>query len=83
MALHSELIRLFGTHTWKQAERLQPHQVNASTVQVAAGALLSLKGQPAKQIALVKTMEPSTAAALCRWLADPAFWGAVAAVTRH
>ena len=83
MALHSELIRLFGKHTWERAEGLQPHQVNASTVQVAAGALLSLKGQPAEQMALVKSMEPCTAAALCRWLADPAFWGLVAQVTRH
>jgi hypothetical protein len=45
--------------------------------------LLRLKGQPTEQVALVNTMTPSTAAALCRWLADPSFWGLVGNITRH
>jgi hypothetical protein len=45
--------------------------------------LLRLKGQPTEQVALVNTMQPSTAAALCRWLADPSFWGLVSNVTHH
>jgi len=31
--------------------------------------------------ALVNTMQPNTAAALCRWLIDPSFWGLVSKVT--
>jgi len=49
----------------------------------AAGVLLRLKGQPSKQVELVQTLQPSTAAALCRWLADPAFWSVVAGITTH
>ncbi len=83
MSLHSELKRLFPPDTIRQAKRLEPEQVDALAVQKAAGALLHLKGQPAEQVALVNTMQPSTAAALCRWLADPSFWGLVSNVTRH
>ena len=83
MSLHSELKRLFPPDTIRQSKRLEPERVDALAVQEAAGALLRLKGQPAEQVALVNTMQPSTAAALCRWLADPSFWGLVSNVTRH
>ena len=83
MSLHSELKRLFPPDTIRQSKRLEPGLVDALAVQEAAVALLRLKGQPTEQVALVKTMQPSTAAALCRWLADPSFWGLVSNVTRH
>ena len=83
MSLHSELKRLFPPDTIRQSKRLEPGLVDALAVQEAAGALLRLKGQPTEQVALVKTMQPSTAAALCRWMADPAFWSLVANVTQH
>ena len=83
MSLRTELKRLFPPDTIRQATRLDPELVDALAVQEAAGALLRLKGQPTEQVALVKTMQPSKAAALCRWLADPSFWGLVSNVTRH
>jgi len=83
LSLHSELKRLFPPDTIRQSKRLEPDRVDALAVQEAAGALLRLKGQPAEQVALVNTMTPSTAAALCRWLADPSFWGLVGNITRH
>ncbi len=83
MSLHSELNRLFPPDTIRQSKRLEPELVDALAVQEAAGALLRLKGQPTEQVALVSTMTPSTAAALCRWLADPSFWGLVGNITRH
>lgn len=83
MSIKSELRRLFPPDTIRQSKRLEPGLVDALAVQEAAGALLRLKGQPAEQVALVNTMTPSTAAALCRWLADPSFWGLVGNVTRH
>lgn len=83
MSLQSELKRLFPPDTIRQSKRLEPDRVDALAVQEAAGALLRLKGQPAEQVALVNTMHPSTAAALCRWLADPSFWGVVGSISRH
>ena len=83
MSLQTELKRLFPPDTIRQSKRLEPERVDALAVQEAAGALLRLKGQPTEQVALVKTMQPSTAAALCRWLADPSFWGLVGNITRH
>lgn len=83
MSLQTELKRLFPPDTIRQSKRLEPKRVDALAVQAAAGALLRLKGKPTEQIALVNTMPPSTAAALCRWLADPAFWGLVGNITRH
>ena len=83
MSLHSELKRLFPPDTIRLSKRLEPDRVDALAVQEAAGALLRLKGQPAEQVALVNTMTPSTAAALCRWLADPSFWGLVGNITQH
>ena len=83
MSLHSELKRLFPPDTIRQSKRLEPERVDALAVQEAAGALLRLKGQPAEQVELVNTMQPRTAAALCRWLADPSFWGLVSNVTTH
>ncbi len=83
MSLQTELKRLFPPDTIRQSKRLEPERVDALAVQEAAGALLRLKGQPAEQVALVNTMTPSTAAALCRWLADPSFWGLVGNITRH
>ena len=83
MSLQTELKRLFPPDTIRQSKRLEPDRVDALAVQEAAGALLRLKGQPTEQIALVSTMQPSTAAALCRWLADPSFWGLVSNVTTH
>ena len=83
MSIQSEIPNLFSPSIIRQATRLEPGLVDALAVQEAAGALLRLKGQPTEQVALVKTMQPSTAAALCRWLADPSFWGLVSNVTRH
>ena len=83
MSLQTELKRLFPPDTIRQSKRLEPELVDALAVQEAAGALLRLKGQPTEQVALVNTMTPSTAAALCRWLADPSFWGLVGNITRH
>ena len=83
MSLQTELKRLFPPDTIRQSKRLEPERVDALAVQEAAGALLRLKGQPTEQVALVNTMQPSTAAALCRWLSDPSFWGLVGNITRH
>ena len=83
MSLQPELKNLFTTATIRKSKKLEPERVDALAVKEAAGALLRLKGQPVEQIELVQAMRPDTAAALCRWLADPAFWGLVAGVTRH
>ena len=83
MSLHSELQTLFDIATIRKSRKLEPERVDALAVKEAAGALLRLKGNPVEQVALVNAMHPSTAAALCRWLADPAFWGLVSNVTRH
>ena len=69
MSLHTELKTLFDKTTIRQADKLEPERVDAVAVNKAAGALLRLKGQPAKQVELVQTLPPSTAVALCRWLA--------------
>jgi hypothetical protein len=65
------------------SEKLEPERVDALAVNTAAGALLRLKGRPVEQARLVQNLQPSIAAALCRWLADPAFWGMVGGITRH
>ena len=83
MSIQSELQTLFDKATIRKAKRLAPGRVDALAVQAAAGALLRLKGQPSKQVELVQAMQPATAAALCRWLIDPAFWGLVSNVTQH
>ena len=83
MSIQSELKNLFPPNIIRQAKRLEPDRVNALAVNKAAGALLRLKGQPIEQVALVNTMQPSTAAALCRWLTDPSFWGVVGGITKH
>ena len=83
MSLHTELKILFDEATIRQAKKLEPEQVDARAVNTAAGALLRLKGQPTEQVALVNTMQSSTAAALCRWLIDPSFWGLVSNITQH
>jgi len=83
LSLHTEIKRLFSASIIEQAERLEPELVNALEVQAAAGALLRLKGKPDEQVALVKAMQPCTAAALCRWLIDPAFWKRVGNIHSH
>ncbi len=83
MSIQSELRTLFHPNIIKQSKRLKPERVDALAVNKAAGALLRLKGKPTEQVELVNTMQPSTAAALCRWLADPSFWGLVSNVTIH
>ena len=83
MSLQAELQNLFTQATIRKSKKLEPERVDALAVKDAAGALLRLKGKPLEQVALVNTMHPNTAAALCRWLADPAFWGMVGGVTRH
>ena len=83
MSIQSELKNLFPQNIIRQATRLEPDKVDALAVNAAAGALLRLKGQPTEQVALVNTMQPSTAAALCRWLTDPSFWCLVSNVTTH
>jgi hypothetical protein len=81
LSIQSELKNLFPPNIIRQSKRLDPELVDALAVQEAAGALLRLKGQPAEQVELVNTMQPSTAAALCRWLTDPAFWSVVGGVS--
>jgi len=83
LSINSELKTLFPPNIIRQANRLEPDRVDALAVNAAAGALLRLKGKPSEQVALVNTMQPSTAAALCRWLIDPSFWGLVSNVTQH
>ena len=83
MSIQSELKNLFPPNIIRQSKRLKPERVDALAVNKAAGALLRLKGKPSEQVALVNTMQPSTAAALCRWLSDPAFLGLVSNVTQH
>ena len=83
MSIQSELKNLFHPNIIRQSKRLEPERVDALAVNEAAGALLRLKGKPTEQGALVKTMQPSTAAALCRWLLDPAFWHLVGGITRQ
>lgn len=83
MSIQSELKNLFPPNIIRQSKRLKPERVDALAVQAAAGALMRLKGQPSKQVELVQAMQPATAAALCRWLADPSFWSAVAGITQH
>jgi hypothetical protein len=83
LSLHSELKTLFDSKTIRRAQKLEPSSVDALAVKEAAGAFLRLKGMPTEQAALVSTMKPSTAAALCRWIADPAFWGMVGGISRH
>lgn len=83
MSIQSELKNLFHPNIIRQATTLEPGRVDALAVNEAAGALLRLKGKPVEQVELVNTMQPSTAAALCRWLTDPAFWVLVSNVTLH
>ena len=83
MSIQSELKNLFPPNIVRQSKRLEPGRVDALAVNEAAGALLRLKGRPIEQVELVSTMQPSTAAALCRWLIDPSFWGLVSNVTQH
>ena len=83
MSLQSELKNLFPPNIIRQSKQLDPQRVDALAVSTAAGALLYLKGKPAEQVELVQTMRPDTAAALCRWLIDPAFCGLVGNITLH
>lgn len=83
MSLHTELKTLFDKATIRKSKKIEPDLVDALAVKEAAGALLRLEGQPGEQIALVNRMHPNTAAALCRWLADPAFWSMVGGISKH
>lgn len=83
MSLQSELKSLFPPNIIRQSKGLEPEHVDALAVSKAARALMRLKGKPVEQVALVQTMRPDTAAALCRWLIDPAFCGLVGNITRH
>ena len=83
MSIQSELENLFPPNIIRQSKRLKLERVDALAVKDAAGALLRLRGQPVEQMALVNTMQPSTAAALCRWLIEPDFWNVVGGITKH
>jgi hypothetical protein len=83
LSLQSELRTLFDKHTIMQAKQIPPDVVDALAVNQAAGALLRLKGQPVKQVELVRAMQPEIAAALCRWLTDPTFWCMVGNIKQH
>jgi len=83
LSIQSELKNLFPPNIIRRSKKLEPERVDALAVHAAAGALLRLQGQPSEQVALVNRLQPSTATALCRWLADPAFWGVVGGITKH
>jgi hypothetical protein len=83
LSLHTEIKSLFHPNIIRQSTRLKPEWVDALAVNKAARALLRLKGQPTEQVELVRQLQPSTATALCRWLADPPFWGLVGGITQH
>ena len=83
MSLRTELKNLFPPNIIRQSKRLKPERVDALAVNKAAGALLRLRGKPDMQAALVNALQPSTAAALCRWLIDPSFWGLVSSISKH
>lgn len=74
MSLTSELLALFDRETVQASQWLDPSQVNAQAVGLAARELLALTGKPAQQIEHVQTLAPQTAQALCRWISDPNFW---------
>lgn len=81
--MQHELHNLFGPTLMSEAAAINPDTVDALAVSKAASALLHLTGQPERQIELVKGMERSTAAALCRWVYDPTFWRAVGRIKAH
>ena len=83
MSIQSELKNLFPPNIISQSKRLMPERVDALALNKAAGTLLCLKGKPSEQAALLNTLQASTAAALCRWLADPAFWGGVGGISKY
>lgn len=83
MLIQSELTNLFSPNIIRQSKRLRPERVDALAVNEASEALLRLKGKSSEQVALVNALEPSTAAALCRWLVDPAFWSMVSGISKH
>lgn len=83
MSLHNELTQLFSPTTHRLSKTISPESVDALAIQKVAGALLRLKGNKAKQIALVNTLEPTTAAVLCRWMGDPTFWVEVGGITKQ
>lgn len=79
----TDLIRAFGMATFRAAMTVPPHQVDARAVHRAAADILAHKGNPAEQHRVIRGLHPHVAAALCRWMADPSFWPAVAQVTRQ
>lgn len=83
MSLTSEIHDLFPPDAVERSKTINPGQVDARAVQVAAGALLLLGDEPAEQVALVRAFRPDVAAALCRWVSDPGFWALVSQVVKH
>lgn len=83
MSLSNELDILFSPSIRIQAQTIKPETVDALAVNEAVGALLLLKGKDAEQVSYVGTLKPQTAVALCRWMSDPAFWGAVICIKKH
>jgi len=83
LSLNAELERLFGKPTVTQAGLIDPAQVDAQSVREVVAQLIELRGKPSEQMAYIGTLNPFLAAAVCRWLGDPAFWGLVADITMH
>ena len=68
---------MFSPSIRTKTPTIKPETVHALAVNEAVGALLLLKGKDAEQVSYVSTLKLKTAVALCRWMSDPAFWGAV------
>jgi hypothetical protein len=83
LSLSNELDILFSPSIRIQAQTIKPEAVDALAVNEAVGALLRLRGKDAEQVSYVSTLKPQTAVALCRWMSDPAFWGAVGGITKQ
>lgn len=73
-SIDSELSGLFGRWTFAaaQVKRLDQLKVDLDAVKAAAQAVITERGHPERQRALVDALDEDTATALCIWLRDPA-----------
>ena len=73
-SIDSELSGLFGRWTFAaaQVKRLDQLKVDLDAVRAAAQAVITERGHPERQRALVDALDEDTATALCIWLRNPA-----------